>query len=526
MKIPAIFNRAAQGAKSLPLHSFLFAIYPALALLGLNIEQIRPDVALRAILFSLALAAIMFLLFRLFFKNWDTAAILTTAALLEFFAYGHVYNALKTMSLTANSLDRHRILAPLWLVAFVVFAFWLVRKKHDLRSAHGYLNLVTAITLVFPIIQLAQFSVRAQVEKPVENPPDQAAANLHLPSGAPAPDVYYIIVDAYSRDDTMLKEYGLDNTPFIKQLQDLGFYVARCSQSNYGQTELSLSSSLNMNYLDALDPHATPGSTDRSALPDLIKHGAVRQAFESLGYHTVAFETGFKVTEWDDASVYLSPSTAAVGNLQVNAGLNDFELMLVNTSAGRLLTDGMKKLPQFLQADFDNPRRIHRDLILFDFDQLAKLPALPGPKLVFAHLVIPHPPYVFGPNGEFTDYDRDPIAAYHDQVIYLNKRLIPLLKTIQQQSATPPIIVIQGDHAGVESDQNFRMEILNAYYLPGQAAGQLYESISPVNTFRLILDQYFGGQYKLLKDTSYFSVYKTPFDYTVIPDKRAGCPSQ
>ena len=232
------------------------------------------------------------------------------------------------------------------------------------------------------------------------------------------------------------------------------------------------------------------------------------------------------MTERDDDNVYLSPPCAAVGNLQVNAGLNDFELMLVNTSAGRLLTDGMKKLPQFLQADFDNPRRIHRDLILFDFDQLAKLPALPGPKLVFAHLVIPHPPYVFGPNGEFTDYDRDPIAAYHDQVIYLNKRLIPLLKTIQQQSATPPIIVIQGDHAGVESDQNFRMEILNAYYLPGQAAGQLYESISPVNTFRLILDQYFGGQYKLLKDTSYFSVYKTPFDYTVIPDKRAGCPSQ
>ena len=111
-------------------------------------------------------------------------------------------------------------------------------------------------------------------------------------------------------------------------------------------------------------------------------------------------------------------------------------------------------------------------------------------------------------------------------MIYLNKRLIPLLKTIQQQSATPPIIVIQGDHAGVESDQNFRMEILNAYYLPGQAAGQLYESISPVNTFRLIFDQYFGGQYKLLKDTSYFSVYNNPFDYTVIPDKRAGCPER
>jgi hypothetical protein len=111
-------------------------------------------------------------------------------------------------------------------------------------------------------------------------------------------------------------------------------------------------------------------------------------------------------------------------------------------------------------------------------------------------------------------------------VIYLNKRLIPILRTIQQESATPPIIVIQGDHAGVEADQSFRMEIFNAYYLPGQAAGQLYESITPVNTFRLILDQYFGGQYKLLKDVSYFSAYKTPFDYTIMPNKRKGCPAQ
>ena len=70
-----------------------------------------------------------------------------------------------------------------------------------------------------------------------------------------------------------------------------------------------------------------------------------------------------------------------------------------------------------------------------------------------------------------------------------------------------------------------RTPILNAYYLPGQAASHLYESISPVNTFRLILNQYFGGQYPLLKDISYFSVYKTPFDYTVIPNKRPGCPS-
>lgn len=510
--------------KTFPLHPFLFALYPALALLGHNIAEIRPSVAVRAVIFSLLICILLLAVFRLLFRQWDSAALAASVSLCLFFTYGQVYGFLRTVTIAGLVIDRHRYLAPLWMGVLVVFLLWLRRKNPDLKSAHGYLNLVSACLLVFPLFQLGSFGLSEYLVNPDQNPEAQMTAELALPEDQPAPDIYYIILDAYTRDDTLASEYGLDNRPFLDQLKQLGFYVAACSQSNYAQTQLSLASSLNFDYLASLNPRYSAGNTDRTGLPDLIQHNRIRQALEQLGYQTVAFETGFKISEWVDADYYLSPGLAASDNFKLNAGLNDFELMLVNTSAGRLLTDAAIKLPEFLKADFDNPRRIHRERVQFGLEQLAALPSLPGPKFVFAHLVIPHPPYVFGPEGEFIDFDPDKKAGYRDQVIYLNKQLIPLLEQILVDSATPPIIILQGDHGGIEAPPAKRMDILNAYYLPGRGDGGLYPAISPVNTFRVILNTYFGGQYPLVDDTSLFSVYKTPFDYTVIPNQRPGCP--
>ena len=50
----------------------------------------------------------------------------------------------------------------------------------------------------------------------------------------------------------------------ILALKDLGFFIADCAQSNYAQTQLSLASSLNFNYIDALSNRFVPGSDDRT----------------------------------------------------------------------------------------------------------------------------------------------------------------------------------------------------------------------------------------------------------------------
>jgi hypothetical protein len=281
---------------------------------------------------------------------------------------------------------------------------------------------------------------------------------------------------------------------------------------------------LNFNYLEALGDNFQPGNTSRVEIAELIKNNAARQALENMGYSSIAFETGFKGTQWEDADIYLTPRGNTLDEAQLTGGINPFEEMLLQTSGILVWMDGAMVLPQYLQPDFDNPRKIHRQRIEFVIEQLRKMPSVPGPKFIFAHIVSPHPPYVFGPDGEFIDFDKPDDPGYQDQIIYLNKVLIPLLERIIQDSPTKPIILLLADHGAIHAPPRERMNILNAYYLPSGGSSYLYPNISPVNSFRIIFNHFFGGNFQILDDISYFSIYKRPYEFTVIPEVRQGCP--
>jgi hypothetical protein len=71
-----------------------------------------------------------------------------------------------------------------------------------------------------------------------------------------------------------------------------------------------------------------------------------------------------------------------------------------------------------------------------------------------------------------------------------------------------------GDH-GLRSDNRYK--ILNAYYLPEDGSQNLYSAITPVNSFRLIFDTYFGSNYGLTHDTSYTD------EGDVVPETSPAC---
>lgn len=384
------------------------------------------------------------------------------------------------------------------------------------------LNLVACIAVALPVLQISVSYI--QESQTDQNQSSIVSHDLSLKGDTPAPDIYYIILDGYSRDDILMDFYNYDNTTFLDELAELGFYIARCSQSNYAQTQLSLASALNVDFISNLGEGFTEEYTKRVGMPGLIKHSAVRRLLESLGYTTVAFESGYYWTQVEDADVYLSPKSSSASRLATTGGFNGFESLLIKTSALLIAIDGASALPEFLQLDIDHPDQIHRERILFTLDQLGRLPNMPGPKFVFAHIVSPHKPFVFDSQGEMVEQAKDDITGYRDQVAYLNSRMISLLEKIISNSATPPIIILQSDHGGLDTSVEERMAILNAYYLPGDGSRNLYESISPINTFRLIFNNYFSSKYDLLEDSSYFSSYQRPYQYTIIPNSRPGCP--
>jgi hypothetical protein len=241
----------------------------------------------------------------------------------------------------------------------------------------------------------------------------------------------------------------------------------------------------------------------------------VRLDLEKAGYRTVAFATGFAFTELDDANVYIAPSL-------VSSSLTEFETLLLRTSALQpLVTQGSLNLDQI-----DGQR--YRERFRLVFDSMDRLARMPGPKFVFVHVVSPHPPFVFGPDGTPTDpdqflnadhlYPADLYArGYQNQVTYLNTQVEAAVATLISESATPPVIVVQGDHGPWIQTGSNQFRILNAYYLPGHE-DRLYPTISPVNTFRLVLDSYLGAQYPLLEDKSYYSPTPNVYQFTPIPN--------
>jgi hypothetical protein len=337
------------------------------------------------------------------------------------------------------------------------------------------------------------------------------------------PDIYLIVLDSYMRADAMQQDLGFDNSQFIDQLKQMGFYVAQCSRTNYRFTLGSIASTLNMKYISQAYVNDYYGSTFWT----IIKNNEARHQLESVGYQTVSFLGDDPRVAFDNADILFEVDRPAIDSRY----LYSFEGMYLRSTAIIILRDidAKLKISQYFNLNSASQKTSsvdnsglsldNRDLVkehvaaqLFFLDKLPDVPAIDGPKFVYAHISVPHFPYVFGPNGEImTDSgfygaeNGDAVNQEHqeqgyiNQVQYINMRIIPILQTIINESKNPPIIVLMGDH-GLKN--NNKSTNLNVYYLPN-GYEDLYEKITPVNSFRVIFNEYFGADYPLLPDLTY-----------------------
>ena len=494
---------------SIPWYFMAFSTYPVLALLSVNVGQVKLEASWRSLLVSVALAGLLFGLLLFLMRDAFRAAFLSTLWLALFFSYGHVFILVTE---TWEAIDFMPWLPIGWLGLAVLCAVWATRPWLTFRDAALPLNVIALGLLTTSLVQLGS-EVRGggSASLAAENAPVQ---ELVPPSNPP--DVYYFILDSYAREDLLQQAYGYDNTEFLEGLRERGFYIAECSQSNYVRTELSLASTLNLSYLQGLDPAFTAESTRRGVLWNSLKHSAVRYNFEQMGYETIGFATGFAWNELEDADVFYIPDS-------FSAGITEFEVLFLDTTLARYANDlGWLDADEIMGQNF-------RDRTLNVFEKIDDITRIPGPTFAYIHVISPHPPFVFGPDGEPTypadfwnekrQYPPGPYAqGYQNQMTFVNGKMLEAVDTLLANSGTPPVIIIQGDHGPWLQPREKRFWILNAYYLPGEKDG-LYPSLSPVNTFRLVFNSYFGGRYDMLEDVSYFSPVPKLYEFSEIPNR-------
>ncbi len=504
-KIGSVIKKLSQ----LPFYPFFIASYPVLALLVVNLGQVNFSAGIRPLVLSIFGVAILFLFLQLIYRNWYRAAFVSASLAFLFFMYGHAYDLIsakwKIVNLAAWML-------AFWLLLAILAVLVATFPKIKFESAAFTLNIISLGLLIFPTFQIIQWSLRKPVS--AEKEPLLATQELHIPQGQVPPDIYYIMPEDYGRVDLLQSKFQIDVSQFMQDLKDMGFYVAECSQSNYMWSELSLGSSLNMEYLQNLDDIFEPDSTNQAPIWDAIRYSAVVNDLHKAGYKTVAFATGFAWSELDNSDIYISPS--------LWSGITDFEVLLLRTTPIRYL-EGSRMLDL---EQIDGQR--YRERTMLVFNSMEKLAHMPGPKFVFAHIINPHEPFVFGPDGSPIDptpfvnedgmylFDKY-VLGFQMQIPFINQMLEKSIKTLIAESAVPPIIILQTDTGPLYTTGSDHFKILNAYYLPGHT-DKLYASISPVNTFRVIFDTYFGTNYPLLEDVSYNSFVPHIYDFSEVPN--------
>lgn len=504
------------------LHPFLCALFPVLSLFSHNVGEVPYFEIFVPSLVLLTFTALIIALFKPIFRDTKKAAILTTAFLILSLSYMHVYQS-ADWKIAGFNIGRHRNLMPTWLILFGCCTYFLKKTNRTLSDLSKILNILALFLVIMPLANIGFYKI--STKNAVWDPHGMEELKTDkLDSTTPDTyrDIYYIILDRYPDAGTLKKVWNFDNSDFIEYLVDKGFYVASESRSNYLKTAHSLASSLNAQYINFMSDQIGEKSNDWLPLYKLLENYQVQRFLKKIGYKYLHFGSWWGPT---------SKNINADINFKLGR-LPEFSSILFRTTIF---------FPIAVAFGMDDRREEICNRVIYKFDTLSKIAEIEEPTFVFAHMIIPHSPYVFDKYGNFLTEsqvkNRSRRDNYIGQLIFTNMKVKRLIDKILSNSKIRPIIILQSDEGtfperyikdgptfnwkrASEDELEEKLGILNAYYLPDTAKNVLYPSITPVNSFRLVFNLYFGQNLKLLPDRIYaFADENHLYNFIDVTDK-------
>jgi hypothetical protein len=522
----------------IPIYPILLTLWPVVSLYALNSWMFTPIDLLRPGAIHLAFGLITLAICRLLTGSNRTAALLSCVPIIAMLAFGYAFQG---ASAVFGSDLRESFFAVGWLalalILFLLFTFVLRHSQNSFRKVTEILNTFAGVLFVLSLLPLVLASLSPNPsdtgqsrgsENPVPVRHEWLSDEIlhHLPD--PLPDVYFIILDSYAREDVLDSRFGFDNSEFLEWLKGKGFFVARSSHSNYPWTHLSLSATLNSEYLQTLLPEELLGNLQRDSADrsQFVKQFLFKNFIHNSRVHRLFSALGFRInTDSSSVAVRRDPhrylAEALLGPVSI------LEETLLSRTVLRSLI--------FQAQDISLVRRLELTpyyRTTAAINSLTRRAFESGPKFVFSHIMSPHPPFSFDADGNpaaprhlFSHWTAAKRALpgyqewfrqkYPEDVTGLNLHMQPAIQKILDASRGNAIIIIQSDHgppmglypqSAEQSDLVERFGILNAIYLPpGYSREGLHDHISSINTFTVVLNSVFGLQLQMLKDRAYFS---------------------
>ena len=511
-------------------HPILIAAYSVLALLVANLGEARFDEAMTTLMMVVAGAGVLYLaLRRVLRRRPSRAGLLTSLLLLVGLFYGYGASVIAWL-LGGTGLTAFVNLAALLVVIMLsggAIAFILATRRR-LDHLDRILNLVTMALVIVSVVQIGLYELRnpsneSFVDTIVDSDPVQSGLRINpIPAKvAPPRHIYYLVFDRYTGPTTMSSHFKFDNLDFLAYLRAQGFFIATQSRSNYLATASSLASTFHLDYIDFLGDKIGKESDSWHPMYRMLRRNRAARFLQDRGYSFIQIGSWWRPTRRNDFA-----------DQAYYDGVTEFQRVYIGlTIVGSVLRTFWRANPFFYYMNWDagQCRRVPRT-----FEMLEELSQRSEPTFVFAHILVPHPPFVFDEHGncksEAESAGQDPRVNYVDQVKYINGKIKKLVSSLMANPEDMPLIILQSDEGpfperyaknedgfdwrqATREELRLKTDILNAYYLPNVEHSLLYDGISPVNSFRVVFNSYFGTKFALLPDRTYaFVKYGRPYD--------------
>jgi Sulfatase len=494
-----VFTNFLNALRKYPFHVLLLPLFFILHGVKENFGFILIADVTPLILLYCFTSIFTYLVFLLLYRQQPKAGLITFCLFSIFFFYGAIQDFLKDYF---PVLNRYVILIPVFFMGILIAAILVKRSTKKFTKITFFLNCLLLIYLVADIIVTGVKIVSPANDKFTTSPIGQ---NNHptLCKDCTKPDIYFLVFDEYASSACLKNDFGFNNSLLDSFLIKKQFRIQKKSSGNYNFTPFSISSILNMSYINGINPGSVT-SDDYARCNKLIRENEVVKYLSATGYDIINYSI------FDIAG---NPSPVNQDFLPLKAKLiTDRTLwgrvkrdILWNLFAGRF---EIKWLTRDAIYVYNNNNNKQIDLVKKESEKKSAVP-----RFIYAHYNLPHPPYYFDKNGNPVDKEKlghsfdGNKSLYLDYVQYTNTKIEELVNTISANSNGQAVIIVMGDH-GFRNDDKMPEHVFlqnqNAVYLPGRNYNLYYDSITGVNQFRVLINTLFKQKMPLLKDSVTF----------------------
>lgn len=486
-----------QQLKTIPWFLFLLVVFFIVHGTVENFEFLYAGEVLKIGLTILLAVALLFFIIRFFIKNNIHAALVCFFISGWLLFFGAFFDAVKSVRFL-SFLHSYTVFVPFMLVSFVVFIIWIRKKKSLQTQLCFYLNVLLLIYCAYDTVALIFKTAKGNKFIAVNMVKIDTAKIKYKPN------VYLLLFDEYPGYKSLKDSFAYSNDSIYHFLENKGF-VFMPTFSNYNMTLYSMSSMLNMQYVEKnFDPlQNTVDDEQRRVLE--IKNAKAVQCFEQMGY-------GF--TNYSIFDILDKPgvkgNTFIISQARLLTEKIFFNSFLKNLGWHFITGKHRVSFIEYLYRHDDRNNKFMEKALL------ETSPAGTGqPQFVYAHFNMPHFPFFYDSIGRPLSNDqvfnedlygeRDLFLSY---LKYTNTKMKEVVEAICTQDPGA-IVVVMSDHGfrhynNINQAHPLYFDNICAIRTPNSSLPEFRDKWSNVNFFPYLLNSQFNQQLPYLPDSSIF----------------------